>query len=73
MSQSIHRRILLIRQTRPTAAGVDPSGVDERTVGMRIVALEEAFWVDGLQTTGSFVAQHPPLKPEAVHDIPAGS
>ncbi len=34
---------------------------------MRIVALEEAFWVDGLQTTGSFVAQHPPLKPEAVH------
>jgi 2,3-dihydroxybenzoate decarboxylase len=33
---------------------------------MRIVALEEAFWVDGLHTPGSFVAQHPPLKPEAL-------
>jgi 2,3-dihydroxybenzoate decarboxylase len=35
---------------------------------MRIVALEEAFWVDGLQTPGSFVAQHPPLKPDALQD-----
>jgi 2,3-dihydroxybenzoate decarboxylase len=34
---------------------------------MRIVALEEAFWLDGLQTPGSFVAQRPDLKPEAVH------
>jgi 2,3-dihydroxybenzoate decarboxylase len=33
---------------------------------MRIVALEEAFWVDGLHTPGSFVAQRPPLKPEAL-------
>jgi 2,3-dihydroxybenzoate decarboxylase len=33
---------------------------------MRIVALEEAFWVDGLQTPGSLVAQHPPLKPDAL-------
>ena len=35
---------------------------------MRIVALEEAFWVDGLQTQGSFVAQHPPNKPEALRE-----
>ena len=35
---------------------------------MRIVALEEAFWVDGLQTQGSFVTQHPPNKPEALRE-----
>ncbi len=33
---------------------------------MRIVALEEAFWLDGLQTPGSFVAKRPPLTPEAL-------
>jgi 2,3-dihydroxybenzoate decarboxylase len=33
---------------------------------MRIVALEEAFWVDGLQTPGSFMAQRPPLKRAAL-------
>ena len=35
---------------------------------MRIVALEEAFWLAGLQTSGSFVAQRPHLKRETLRE-----
>jgi 2,3-dihydroxybenzoate decarboxylase len=33
---------------------------------MRRVALEEAFWCDGLTTRGSFTTSHPPYKPESL-------
>jgi 2,3-dihydroxybenzoate decarboxylase len=35
---------------------------------MRRVALEEAFWFDGLATSGSFINQHSPIKPEVLDD-----
>jgi 2,3-dihydroxybenzoate decarboxylase len=36
---------------------------------MRTVALEEAFWFDGLQTSGSFLSTHPPFTPAAIEDV----
>jgi 2,3-dihydroxybenzoate decarboxylase len=36
---------------------------------MRTVALEEAFWLDGLHTSGSFLSTHPPFTAAAVEDI----
>jgi 2,3-dihydroxybenzoate decarboxylase len=36
---------------------------------MRTVALEEAFWFDGLHTSGSFLSTHPPFTAAAIKDI----